>query len=60
MAPRAVIAMGHVPALPASPLADAEPGIQGIVGSDPERDGGTWSPVERERVRRFPYAARSA
>lgn len=31
-----------------------------IVGSDLKRDGGTWNPVERERVRRFLDAARSA
>jgi len=31
-----------------------------IVGSDLKRDGDTWSPVERERVRRFLDAARSA
>jgi membrane complex biogenesis BtpA family protein len=30
-----------------------------IVGSDLKRDGDTWSPVERERVRRFLDAARS-
>jgi hypothetical protein len=60
MAPRAVIATGNVPALPGSPLDDAESGIQDIVGSDLERDGGTWNPVERERVRRCPDPARSA
>jgi predicted TIM-barrel enzyme len=31
-----------------------------IVGSDLKVDGGTWNPVERERVRRFLDAARSA
>ena len=31
-----------------------------IVGSDLKREGDTWSPVERERVRRFLDAARSA
>jgi membrane complex biogenesis BtpA family protein len=31
-----------------------------IVGSDLKRDGGTWNPVERERVRRFLAAARGA
>jgi predicted TIM-barrel enzyme len=31
-----------------------------IVGSDLKRDGDTWGPVERERVRRFLDAARSA
>jgi uncharacterized protein len=31
-----------------------------IVGSDLKRDGDTWNPVERERVRRFVDAARSA
>ena len=31
-----------------------------IVGSDRKRDGGTWNPVERERVRRFLAAAREA
>jgi membrane complex biogenesis BtpA family protein len=31
-----------------------------IVGSDLKRDGGTWNPVERERVRRFLDAVRSA
>ena len=29
-----------------------------IVGSDLKRDGGTWNPVDRERVRRFLAAAR--
>ena len=31
-----------------------------VVGSDLKRDGDTWGPVERERVRRFLDAARSA
>ena len=31
-----------------------------IVGSDLKQDGGTWNPVERDRVRRFLDAARSA
>jgi hypothetical protein len=31
-----------------------------VVGSDLKRDGDTWSPVERARVRRFLDAARSA
>ena len=29
-----------------------------IVGSDLKVDGGTWNPVDRERVRRFLAAAR--
>jgi predicted TIM-barrel enzyme len=31
-----------------------------IVGSDLKLDGATWNPVERERVRRFLDAVRSA
>ena len=35
-------------------IAAFAPFIDGvIVGSDLKRDGGTWNPVERERVRRF-------
>ena len=42
-------------------IASFAPLIDGvIVGSDLKRDGGTWSPVERERVRRFLDAVRSA
>ena len=42
-------------------IATFAPFIDGvIVGSDLKRDGGTWNPVERERVRRFLDAARSA
>ena len=42
-------------------IAAFAPYIDGvIVGSDLKRDGGTWNPVERERVRRFLDAARSA
>ena len=45
----------------AANIAAFAPFIDGvIVGSDLKRDGGTWSPVERERVRRFLDAARSA
>jgi predicted TIM-barrel enzyme len=31
-----------------------------IVGSDLKVDGGTWNPVDRDRVRRFLAAARDA
>jgi uncharacterized protein len=42
-------------------IATFAPLIDGaIVGSDLKRHGDTWSPVERERVRRFLDAARSA
>ena len=42
-------------------IASFAPFIGGvIVGSDLKRDGDTWAPVERERVRRFLDAARSA
>ena len=42
-------------------IATFAPLIDGvIVGSDLKRDGDTWNPVERERVRRFLDAARSA
>jgi uncharacterized protein len=42
-------------------IAAFAPFIDGvIVGSDLKRDGGTWNPVERDRVRRFLDAARSA
>jgi membrane complex biogenesis BtpA family protein len=45
----------------ASSIATFAPLIDGvIVGSDLKRDGDTWNPVERERVRRFLDAARSA
>ena len=45
----------------AATIAAFAPFIDGvIVGSDLKRDGGTWNPVERERVRRFLDAARSA
>ena len=45
----------------AANIAAFAPFIDGvIVGSDLKRDGGTWNPVERERVRRFLDAARSA
>jgi membrane complex biogenesis BtpA family protein len=42
-------------------IAAFAPYIDGVVvGSDLKRDGGTWNPVERERVRRFLDAVRSA
>ena len=42
-------------------IATFAPFVDGvIVGSDLKRDGGTWNPVERERVRRFLDAVRSA
>ena len=45
----------------AATIASFAPFIGGvIVGSDLKRDGETWAPVERERVRRFLDAARSA
>jgi predicted TIM-barrel enzyme len=45
----------------AATIASFAPFIGGvIVGSDLKRDGDTWAPVERERVRRFLDAARSA
>ncbi|MDP9259302.1 MAG: SgcQ protein, partial [Actinomycetota bacterium] len=45
----------------AGTIAASAPFIGGvIVGSDLKRDGDTWNPVERERVRRFLDAARSA
>jgi predicted TIM-barrel enzyme len=45
----------------ATNIADFAPYIDGVVaGSDLKRDGGTWNPVERERVRRFLDAVRSA
>ena len=49
------------PARSAATIASFAPFIGGvIVGSDLKRDGDTWAPVERERVRRFLDAARSA
>ena len=49
------------PARRAGNIAAFAPFIDGvIVGSDLKRDGDTWNPVERERVRRFLDAARSA
>jgi membrane complex biogenesis BtpA family protein len=45
----------------AGSIARFAPHIDGvIVGSDLKHEGGTWNPVERERVRRFLDAARSA
>jgi membrane complex biogenesis BtpA family protein len=45
----------------AANIASFAPHIDGVVvGSDLKRDGGTWNPVERERVRRFLDAARSS
>jgi predicted TIM-barrel enzyme len=45
----------------AAGIASFAPFIGGaIVGSDLKRDGETWGQVERERVRRFLDAARSA
>jgi len=45
----------------AATIASFAPFIGGvIVGSDLKRDGDTWAPVERERVRRFLDAVRSA
>ena len=45
----------------ASNIAAFAPYVDGvIVGSDLKVGGGTWNPVERERVRRFLDAVRSA
>ncbi|MDX6562313.1 MAG: uncharacterized protein QOD65_2127 [Gaiellales bacterium] len=45
----------------AANIAGFAPFIDGVVvGSDLKRDGETWNPVERERVRRFLDAVRSA
>ena len=45
----------------AANIAAFAPFVDGvIVGSDLKCDGGTWNPVERERVRRFLDAVRSA
>ena len=45
----------------ATTIAEFWPLIDGvIVGSDLKVDGGTWNPVDRERVRRFIAAARDA
>jgi hypothetical protein len=45
----------------AATIASFAPFVGGVVvGSDLKRGGDTWAPVERERVRRFVAAARSA